>query len=118
MVKPQYTDQHRKQADKRTSERIQRAQEKRPQGVADPDGPIRKRVHSRPEDTTAGHSTRKKSRSRVDQAQAHTPQTADNLIVREERHQSYEVAAMDTYINTRQRGICRRRMSNVRVHLP
>ncbi|KAI9437122.1 P-loop containing nucleoside triphosphate hydrolase protein [Lactarius psammicola] len=106
MVEPQYLDKHRMQADKRVTERTKRAQQKRPQGVADTDnGPTCKRVRS--QDEKPGHSRQKKSQTHVAHPEIHTPapQTADNLIVKEDCHESYEVAAMDTYINARQRGV-------------
>ncbi|KAI9457456.1 P-loop containing nucleoside triphosphate hydrolase protein [Lactarius psammicola] len=113
MVEPQYLDKHRMQADKRVTEHTKRAQQKRPQGVADTDNGLTcKRVRS--QDNKPGHSRQKKSQSHVAHPEIHTPasQTADNLIVKEDCHESYEVAAMDTYINARQRGVCRRKISN------
>ncbi|KAH9032208.1 P-loop containing nucleoside triphosphate hydrolase protein, partial [Lactarius hengduanensis] len=114
MVEPQYTDQRRIRADKKASEHTEKARQKKSQGIADANsGPsrlTRKRVRSHEEG--AGHSMRKKSQRHVGRPEVLTPQTAGKLIVKEERHESYEVAAMDTYINARQRGICRRKISD------
>lgn len=105
MVEPQYTDKKRKEAEKRASDRTERAL------ATNPDDPSHAMAHQPGE--RAGPGARKKPRGRVNQAPLHTrSQTSDSLIVEEERHGSYEVAAMDTYINARQRGICRRMVSN------
>jgi hypothetical protein len=102
MVEPQYMDKKCKEAEKRASDRTERALATNP---GDP------RVQ--PQDERAGHGTRKRPCGRVNQAPAHVSlQTAGSLIVEEGRHGSYEVAAMETYINARQRGICRRKVSN------
>ena len=101
MVEPQYMDKKRKEAEKRAGERTERALAANP---GDPRG--------EPQGERSGHGTRKRPRSRVNQAPTHVPQAAGNLIVEEGRHGSYEVAAMETYINARQRGICRRNVSN------
>ncbi|KAH9029179.1 P-loop containing nucleoside triphosphate hydrolase protein [Lactarius hengduanensis] len=107
MIEPQYTDQRRIRADKKVSEHTEKARQKKSQGIADANsGPSRltcKRVRSHEEG--AGHSMWKKSQSHVGRPEVLTPQTA-------EHHESYEVAAMDTYINARQRGICRRKISD------
>ncbi|KAH9011524.1 hypothetical protein EDB83DRAFT_2530245 [Lactarius deliciosus] len=114
MIEPQYTDQRRIRADKKASDHTEKSRQKKPQGIADansgPSRPTRKRVRSHEEG--AGHSTRKKSQCHVGRPEVLTPQTAGKLIVKEERHESYEAAAMDTYINARQRGTCRRRVSD------
>ncbi|KAH9040343.1 P-loop containing nucleoside triphosphate hydrolase protein [Lactarius pseudohatsudake] len=107
MVEPQHTDQRRIRADKKASDLTERAQQKKSQGAVDANsGP------SRPTRRRGSRTMRKKSQSRVGRPEVLTQHTADNLIVKEERHESYKVAAMDTYINARQRGICRRKISD------
>jgi superfamily II DNA or RNA helicase len=109
LVEPQYMDQTSKQSDQGDSGPTERVQQKRSQGVANPGGPSRKRGQLQGRE---GHGGRKKSR--VDQAQPHASeaQTDGKLIVKEDRHQHYEVAAMDTYVNARERGTCRHMVSN------
>ena len=104
MVEPQYTDKKRKEAEKRASGRTERALAANPDDAG--------HGHAIPGER-AGPSARKKPCGRVNQAPVHAPlQTTDSLIVEEGHHGSYEVAAMETYINAHQRGICRRMVSN------
>jgi hypothetical protein len=110
VVEPQFMDYHRQRAKQRAAERTERAQRKRLQGVIQPENPSAQKK-ARTQDEMA--SLKINPRKRV-QAQPVLPNIApamNKLIVIEQHHQNYEAAAMDTYINARSRGICRRRVS-------
>ena len=105
MVEPQYMDEKRHEAEKRASLRTEKSKtKKRARDVPDVgNGRARKRVQSL--DEGAGPSAQ-------DGSETQAAQPADKLIVREDRHPTYEAAAMETYINARERGICRRKVSD------
>ncbi len=105
-------DHHRKQAEQRAAVRTQRAQQKRLQCATEPESaPSWKKA--RTHDEKAGPSTRKRTQPQLVLPDIASAVRATNrLIVVEQRHQNYEAAAMDTYINARSRGICRRQISD------
>ncbi|KAI9437493.1 P-loop containing nucleoside triphosphate hydrolase protein, partial [Lactarius indigo] len=111
IVEPQYMDHCRVQAEQRVASQAERS---RLQEVPDTEN-----VASSPRRQVrveGGHKgcprTRKKPHHQPNQSGSMVPHATGNLIIQEQRHQDYEAAAMDAYINTRSRGICRRRIPN------
>jgi hypothetical protein len=112
LVESQYFDNHRKEAEDRATARAEKAHKKQLEGATESERvATQKDKDTRTHKGKAGPGTRKKNQPRPSLG---LPAHATNkLIVMEPRHQQdYEVAAMDTYINVRLRGICRRQVSD------
>lgn len=116
VVEPQYMDYHRKRAEQRAADRMEKAKKRQEkencQGKTETGNPLpRKRV--RIQDDKANPSARKKARAQqvLPDITSHATPSTNQLIVIEPHHQNYEAAAMDAYVNARTRGICRRRVA-------
>ncbi|KAI9432879.1 P-loop containing nucleoside triphosphate hydrolase protein [Lactarius psammicola] len=102
IVEPQYMDHHRIQAGQRAASRTDKAQKRRLQDTSDTEN-VTLQGQVRMGDKRVGLCVCKKPRHQRNLAGlelgAGVPRAMRKLIVQEERHQNYEAAAMEAYIN-------------------
>ncbi|KAI9437344.1 hypothetical protein BJY52DRAFT_1196608 [Lactarius psammicola] len=115
IIEPQYMDHHRIQAGQRAASQTDKAQKRQLQDTSDTEN-MTSQGQVRMGDKKVGLCRRKKPCHQSDlaglESGAGVPWATGKLIVQEERHQNYEVAAMEAYINVCPQGVCYHGITN------
>ncbi|KAI9429072.1 P-loop containing nucleoside triphosphate hydrolase protein [Lactarius indigo] len=113
IVEPKFMD-RRMQTKQKAAMNAGKSQQRQLHGVPDTVDVTSTSTSAHVQSGKAGPSSRKRPHHQRDQPEPDSgaPCTTGRLIVQEEKHENYEEAAMDAYINAHSRGVCRRGISN------